>query len=229
MVLAAVAPVRSFANRERQPPRAGRIRPAPPGRADRNNRVDPSPYYPVFGRRMVMIGYARRPGTRRKPPAGTVPEPAPGPRAAHGRSPSSRLVRLRPMKSHATPVTRHPPGIRLFDRTSASPSMPIARTARTGSCAVTMVSVRHIGRDLIALCPFALVLWCISRPICVAARRCGRRTRPRLTCQLRNRPALLVSIAQSTGTRLRPIGCFLLVLKIRPQMPAESPALIGSW
>jgi len=25
-----------------------------------NNRVDPSPYYPVFGRRMVMIGYARR-------------------------------------------------------------------------------------------------------------------------------------------------------------------------
>ena len=37
---------------------------------------------------MVMIGYARRPGTRRKPPAGTVPEPAPGPRAARGRSPS---------------------------------------------------------------------------------------------------------------------------------------------
>jgi hypothetical protein len=74
MVLAAVAPVRSFANRERRPPRAGRIRPAPPGRADRNNRVDPSPYYPVFGRRMVMIAYARRPGTRRKPPAGTVPE-----------------------------------------------------------------------------------------------------------------------------------------------------------
>ena len=29
-----------------------------------NNRVDPSPYYPVFGRRMVMIGYARRPQTR---------------------------------------------------------------------------------------------------------------------------------------------------------------------
>ena len=28
-----------------------------------NNRVDPSPYYPVFGRRMVMIGYARRPQT----------------------------------------------------------------------------------------------------------------------------------------------------------------------
>jgi hypothetical protein len=26
-----------------------------------HNRVDPSPYYPVFGRRMVMIGYARRP------------------------------------------------------------------------------------------------------------------------------------------------------------------------
>jgi hypothetical protein len=25
-----------------------------------NNRVDPSPYYPVFGRRMVMISYARR-------------------------------------------------------------------------------------------------------------------------------------------------------------------------
>jgi hypothetical protein len=75
MVLAAVAPVRSFANRERQPPRAGRIRPAPPGRADRNNRVDPSPYYPVFGRRMVMIGCARRPRTRRKPPAGAVPEP----------------------------------------------------------------------------------------------------------------------------------------------------------
>ena len=29
-----------------------------------------------------------------------------------------------------------------------------ARTARTGSCAVTMVSVRHIGRDLTALCLF---------------------------------------------------------------------------
>src|ERR1700733_14418111 len=51
---------------------------------------------------------------------------------------------------------------------------------------------------------------------------------PRLTCQLRNRPALLVSIAQSTGTRSRPIGCFLLVLKIRPHIGAKSPALIGS-
>jgi len=30
---------------------------APP---DSNNCVDPSPYYPVFGRRMVMISYARR-------------------------------------------------------------------------------------------------------------------------------------------------------------------------
>src|SRR3984885_5309126 len=29
-----------------------------------NNRVDPSPYYPVFRRRMVMISYARRPRTR---------------------------------------------------------------------------------------------------------------------------------------------------------------------
>jgi hypothetical protein len=28
-----------------------------------NNRVDPSPYYPVFRRRMVMISYARRPRT----------------------------------------------------------------------------------------------------------------------------------------------------------------------
>jgi len=87
MVLAAVAPVRFFANRERQPPRAGRIRPAPPGRADRNNRVDLSPYYPVFGRRMVMIGYARRPGTRRKPPAGTVPESPARPLAARARCP----------------------------------------------------------------------------------------------------------------------------------------------
>ena len=44
---------------------------APPAATpDSNNRVDPSPYYPVFGRRMVMIGYARRPGTQRKPPAG---------------------------------------------------------------------------------------------------------------------------------------------------------------
>ena len=34
---------------------------APPAAApDSNNRVDPSPYYPVFGRRMVMISYARR-------------------------------------------------------------------------------------------------------------------------------------------------------------------------
>ena len=83
MVLAAVAPVRSFANRERQPPRAGRIRPAPPGRADRNNRVDPSPYYPVFGRRMVMIGYARRPRTPWKPARRAIPEPCTDPRAAH--------------------------------------------------------------------------------------------------------------------------------------------------
>jgi hypothetical protein len=92
MVLAAVAPVRSVANRERQPPRAGRIRPAPPGGADRNNRVDPSPYYPVFGRRMVMIGYARRPGTQRKPPAGTVPSPPPArapPTAAPFRPPGT--------------------------------------------------------------------------------------------------------------------------------------------
>jgi hypothetical protein len=35
--------------------------PAPPAATpDSNNCVDPSPYYPVFGRRMVMIGYARR-------------------------------------------------------------------------------------------------------------------------------------------------------------------------
>jgi hypothetical protein len=34
---------------------------APPAATpDSNNRVDPSPYYPVFGRRMVMISYARR-------------------------------------------------------------------------------------------------------------------------------------------------------------------------
>jgi hypothetical protein len=32
---------------------------------DSNNRVDPSPYYPVFGRRMVMISYARRLPNRR--------------------------------------------------------------------------------------------------------------------------------------------------------------------
>src|SRR6201996_9758742 len=33
---------------------------APPAATpDSNNRVDPSPYYPVFGRRMVMISYAR--------------------------------------------------------------------------------------------------------------------------------------------------------------------------
>jgi hypothetical protein len=29
-----------------------------------NNRVAPSPYYPVFRSRMVMISYARRPRTR---------------------------------------------------------------------------------------------------------------------------------------------------------------------
>jgi hypothetical protein len=34
---------------------------APPAATpDSNNRVDPSPYYPVFGRRMVMISYACR-------------------------------------------------------------------------------------------------------------------------------------------------------------------------
>ena len=157
MVLAAVAPVRSFANRERRPPRAGRIRPAPPGRADRNNRVDLSPYYPVFGRRMVMIAYARRPGTRRKPPAGTVPEPSASPRATPQSLPRPRLVRLCPMKSHATAVTRHAPGIRLFDRTPASRKQRTAswaRTAGAGPCAITMVGAQHIGRDLPALCPF---------------------------------------------------------------------------
>ena len=41
--------------------RAGHPRPVP-ARSEpvSNNRVDLSPYYPVFGRRMVMIGYARR-------------------------------------------------------------------------------------------------------------------------------------------------------------------------
>jgi len=103
MVLAAVAPVRSFANRERRPPRAGRIRPAPPGRADRNNRVDLSPYYPVFGRRMVMIGYARRPGTQRKPPAGTVPEPLPD-RSRPAQAARPCLMRLRPVRIFAAAV-----------------------------------------------------------------------------------------------------------------------------
>jgi len=114
MVLAAVTPMRSFANRERRPPRAGRIRPAPPGRADRNNRVDLSPYYPVFGRRMVMIAYARRPGTRRKPPAGHRLEPPVGPRATPQSLPCPRLVRLCPVKNHVTAVPRHAPGIRLL-------------------------------------------------------------------------------------------------------------------
>src|ERR1700689_1507313 len=37
---------------------------APPAMSPaNNNRVDPSPYYPVFRRRMVMISYARRPRT----------------------------------------------------------------------------------------------------------------------------------------------------------------------
>ena len=205
--------MRSFANRERRPPRAGRIRPAPPGRADRNNRVDLSPYYPVFGRRMVMIAYARRPGTRRKPPAGTVPEPSASPRATPQSLPRPRLVRLCPMKSHATAVTRHAPGIRLFDRTPASRKQRTAswaRTAGAGPCAITMVGAQHIGRDLPALCPF-----CPSSAVCFspyvrAARRCVRPNAPRLTCRLPNRPALLVSIAQSTGTCSRPIGCFLL-------------------
>jgi hypothetical protein len=92
------------------------------------------------------------------------------------------------MKSHATPVTRHPPGIRLFDRTPAPPSMPIARTARTGSCAVTMVSVRHIGRDLPALCPFCPGSAVHFSPYVRAARHCVRPDAP---------PADL-SIAQST-------------------------------
>src|ERR1700761_5773170 len=39
-------------------PRPARPRPRPT--PDSNNRVDPSPYYPVFGPRMVMISYARR-------------------------------------------------------------------------------------------------------------------------------------------------------------------------
>ena len=57
---------------------------------------------------MVMIAYARRPGTRRKPPAGTVPEPSAGPRAAPQSLPCPRLVRLRPMRSLATAVTTPP-------------------------------------------------------------------------------------------------------------------------
>ena len=69
--------------REPRAPTASRgpYQAGPARQGDSNNRVDPSPYYPVFGRRMVMITYARRPGTRRKPPAGTVPEPSAGPRA----------------------------------------------------------------------------------------------------------------------------------------------------
>jgi len=128
MVLAAVASVRSFANRERRPPRAGRIRPAPPGGANRNNRVDPSPYYPVFGRRMVMIACARRPRTRREPPSMAVPGPSAGPRAAHGRSLSSRLVRLRPVRNPASAGTAPPadnPPLRRHGAWSRKKSMRI--------------------------------------------------------------------------------------------------------
>jgi hypothetical protein len=55
-----------------------------------------------------MIAYVRRPGTRRKPPAGTVPEPSAGPRATPKSLPRPRLVRLCPMKNHATGVTTPP-------------------------------------------------------------------------------------------------------------------------
>ena len=47
-----------FLNAHSCEPRPARPRPRPP--PDSNNRLDPSPYYPVFGRRMVMISYARR-------------------------------------------------------------------------------------------------------------------------------------------------------------------------
>ena len=57
---------------------------------------------------MVMIAYARRPGTRRKPPAGTVPEPSAGPRATPQSLPCPRLVRLRPVRIFAAAVTTPP-------------------------------------------------------------------------------------------------------------------------
>ena len=56
---------------------------------------------------MVMIAYARRPGTRRKPPAGTVPEPSPA-RAPPAQLPGPCLVRLRPMRIFAAAVTTPP-------------------------------------------------------------------------------------------------------------------------
>ena len=134
MVLAAVAPVRSFANRERRPPRAGRIRPASPGKADRNKRVDPSPYYPVFGRRMVMIGYARRPRTRPKPALRPVRRLPAAARAAHSLFPRSRPVRLRPVRSPATPVTTPPAGTRLFGVTPA----PLSLRSKQLTCSISV-------------------------------------------------------------------------------------------
>jgi len=101
---------------------------------------------------MVMIGDARRPGTRRKPPAGTVSEPPSGPRTAHGRSPSSRLARLCPVRNPTTAVTTPPAGDPLLRRHAPRPERvdctidPLygMRGRPDRPCAVTMASARHL-------------------------------------------------------------------------------------
>jgi hypothetical protein len=64
-----------------------------------NNRVDPSPYYPVFGRRMVMISYARRLRKPQEPVKRSFRRPASG--LGNARRPAvpvvfARLVCLNP-------------------------------------------------------------------------------------------------------------------------------------
>jgi hypothetical protein len=76
--------------------------PAPEARS--HNRVDPSPYYPVFAPRMVMNGYARR-QIRRSFPSFPVGLPLAaagleaGPRQAEARA------RKRPAPSRREPST----------------------------------------------------------------------------------------------------------------------------
>jgi hypothetical protein len=84
-----------------------------------HNRVNPSPYYPVFGRRMVMIGHARRPIS-----------PHGGSAARYSRSSSASFGGVaRPRCADvASALRRH----HAVGRRSASPRPLVGHLGRTG-------------------------------------------------------------------------------------------------
>ena len=125
--------------------RAGQASPATT--PDSNNRVDPSPYYPVFGRRMVMISYARRlPNLANRCGKRACGDAAQG--FEHDTAPSgSQRRRVRPRASWGPVGPDRTPNTRGAPRRPASPSRLLRPARLRGACALAGRAPRPVTRD----------------------------------------------------------------------------------